>query len=271
MARLRVRIRFNPGRSGAPLDRLGEFSSQMEKFLRSLANDVGIKTKKGEWLASNFTNESIAFDSEFAGSASEAEVIRGVNAIDVISGENPIEACNTGLINYGTLAQFSQIGKALEPDESYFIGLYRNGGGTPSKWNEVSYKKAAEIRQLLEAPYVSSGSIQGMMYSWNPGAQSAFFQIRELAVGSIIHCSYGSELYSRVHNAMKIAQSIVHVYGNIKWDRAANAIVDVEARDIEVAEPLSEEEFDRLFGSIPNFTSELSTSDYIEWLRGDGD
>jgi hypothetical protein len=44
------------------MDKLGEFSSQTERFLGSLAIYLGLPIRKGEWLASKFSNESVAFE-----------------------------------------------------------------------------------------------------------------------------------------------------------------------------------------------------------------
>ena len=81
MARLRIRLVFNPGRIGAPMDKLGEFSSQTERFLRSLSFDLGIEARKGEWIAENFTNDSVSFDAEFAAPVPDEVAIRGREAL----------------------------------------------------------------------------------------------------------------------------------------------------------------------------------------------
>jgi hypothetical protein len=59
------------------------------------------------------------------------------------------------------------------------------------------------------------------------------------------------------------------VYGDIEWDRATNTIIEIDAKGLDLAEPITEVEFNRLFGSMPGFTGTMSTADYIEWLRGD--
>jgi hypothetical protein len=44
------------------MDKLGDFASHTERFLRALARDLGVPAKKGEWLAANFANESVSFE-----------------------------------------------------------------------------------------------------------------------------------------------------------------------------------------------------------------
>lgn len=269
MARLRIRLRFNPGREGSPMDKLGEFSSQTEKFLRSLANDLGIVAKKGQWLAKNFTNESVAFDGEFADSVPDEIALKGLHAMELISGEEPLEACNRGVIGYGTITEFSRINKILDPDEKFYIGLYRDGEDKPAEnnWREISYSRIAEIRQLLDAPFVTSGSIQAIIHAWASGANPPFLHLRDLASGGLVRCNYDEKLYPKIHTAHKQAHTTIHVYGDITWDRSNNSITEINAKDIEISETLTEAEFLNLFGSMPKFTGELSTADYIDWLK----
>jgi len=157
MARLRVKFRFNPGRHGAPMDRLGEFTSQAEKFLRSLASDLGLEAKKGEWLASNFRNESFGCDGEYGGALTDAARERGIAALNGVFGTDPMSICNSGLISHVTLAEFAKIGEVLSPDEYFLAGVFETDeADEPSRITEITYKKTAEIRQLLAAPYVTT-------------------------------------------------------------------------------------------------------------------
>jgi hypothetical protein len=271
MARLRIRLVFNPGRVGSPMDKLGEFSSQTERFLRALSLDLGIETKKGEWLARNFGNGSVEFDGELQTAVSDAVAERGREALAMVSGEHPIDACNKGLVEFSTIAEFSKIGRVLDPDEKFFLGIYQDGEPQPSDWHEVDYRKTAEIRNMLGAPLTSYGSVQGTVHAWHTGAKPGFFQVRDLASGDLVRCVYKGDLYGRVHQATRVPNTVVHVYGDIHWDRATNAVIEIEARGLDLEEPLSETQFQRLFGSMPDFTGAMSTADYIDWLRGDAD
>jgi hypothetical protein len=68
---------------------------------------------------------------------------------------------------------------------------------------------------------------------------------------------------------MRVPNLVIHVYGDIEWDRATNTIIEIDAKGLDLAEPITEVEFNRLFGSMPAFTGTMSTADYIEWLHGD--
>lgn len=269
MSHLKVRLRFNPGRHGSPMDKLGEFASQMEKFLRALSSDLGVDAKKGKWLAQNFTNESVAFDGEYSESVNAVVAARAEEALDVLSGDEPFDACNKGLVSFGTISEFSKVSKVLDADEFFYMGIYRDDRSEPARWKTVSYKKISEIRQLLEAPFVTNGSLQGIVYSWHAGANPRFFQLREVAGGNLVRCEYSDRLHCRIHEATRTPNTVIHVYGDISWDRTTDTVTKMDVGDIEMAEALSDFEFHKLFGSATNFTGGLSTSDYISWMRDD--
>lgn len=270
MARLRVRFRFNPGRTGAPMDKLGDFASQTERFLRSLARDLGVPAKKGGWLALEFTNDSVAFDGQLSEAVPAAVVARGNEALELITGDDPIAACDKGLIDYTTAAEFSKVGLVLDADERFLIGVYENGESP--QWREVTYAHAAELRRLLSAPIVAYGSAQGVMHAWHSGATPPFFQLRELATGDLVRCEYPPQLHAKVLRAHEqLEKTVVHVYGRIRWDRTKNHILEIVADDIELTQPLTDIEFHRLFGSMPEFTGEMTTDEYVDWIRGSDD
>jgi len=270
MARLRVRVRFNPGRIGSPLDKLGEFATQVEKFLRALGTDLGADSKKGHWVAQNFGNESVSFDNELPG-APDGAISLTRDVLRTLTGDHPLDACNKGMIGYGTVAEFARIGKVLDPDEKFIIGIYADGEASPAEWRDVTYEKTVEMRRLLDAPLVSYGSVQGTLHAWHPGASPPFLIIRELSSGALVHCVYAPELYDRVHAATKAPNTIIHAYGDVRWDRAIGAVIEMDIQNIEASEPLSPSEFEKIFGSIPQFTGDRNTAAYIEWRRGDAD
>jgi hypothetical protein len=253
------------------MDKLGEFSSQTERFLRSLAIDLGLPIRKGEWLASKFSNESVAFDGEYPGAVPEAVAAKGLDALKLISGEEPLAAVNRGVVSFGTAAEFSRIGRIMDPDEKFYIGLYEHDEGQPNEWREVTYRRAAEMRQLLDAPIASYGSVQGTLHAWHQGSDPSFFVVRELATNALVRVNYKAALHTKVLKAHERPLSVVHVYGDIQWDRATGTILTMDVTDIEVSEPLTEFEFQKLIGSAPTLTGALTTEEYIEWVRGDGE
>jgi hypothetical protein len=267
MASLRVRLRFNPGRDGSPMDKLGDYASQSEKFLRALAADFGVSPTAGKWLARNFTNESVAFDGQFSESVPEDVAIRARVALERLGSEQPIDAYHEGLVGYSTLEEFAKIGKSLDADEVFCLGIYDSPDGGPIEWRSVSHRTTSELRQLLEAPISSVGSAQGIVHAWHPGATPPFFQLRELSTSALLRCNYGESLYKKVHAATKRPNTVCHVYGIMAWGRAEGKAEQITVDDIEIAEPLSDLEFHQIFGMAPKFTGDLTTDQYVDWMR----
>jgi hypothetical protein len=259
MAQLRVRFRFNPGGSGAPIDRLGNFTVQTEKFLRSLAHDLGLSVERGQWLARNFSNESVAFDSEYADLVPEPAALRGNKALELLTGENPLEACDRRFVGFRTALEFAEMGKALKPHEQFLVGLYR--ADKKPEWRAVSYGQIKELERLLGTPVSTYGSVQGVIHSWASGATPPFFQLRELASGDLVRCIYQPMLHQKILAAHERERTVIHVYGDISWSRTKDTILEAKAVDIEITEPLSDEAFHRLFGSMPYITNDLSTAE----------
>jgi hypothetical protein len=271
MGSLKIRFRFNPGGAGAPMDRLGVFAAQTEKFLRSLSSDLGLEARGGLWLAKNFKNESVGFDAEFAGAVPDVAAARGNVALTKIFGDDPLDAIGDS-VSYGTLAQFSRIGDALEPQEYFTASIYAPDDREARTEYRITYKQTAEIRALLAAPIVSHGTLQGVLHAWHPGSEPPFFTIRLLQNGELVRCEYDPAFYHDVHQATKQEHAALLVTGRIEWDKATNGIVRVDVSTPPLtAAPLSESEFERLFGSIPQFTGTMTTDEYIDWVRGDGD
>lgn len=96
MSHLKLRLRFNPGREGTPLDKLGDFATQMEKFLRAFAADLGVTVQKGEWLAKEFRNESTSWDTLYVEPVDDEVTRAGMKALDALTGPDPYSACNAG-------------------------------------------------------------------------------------------------------------------------------------------------------------------------------
>ena len=271
MANLKIRFRFNPGGAGAPMDRLGEFSAQTERFLRSLSCDLGLEVRKGLWLAKNFKNESVGFDAEFAGAVPDAAMVRGNVALSKIFSADPLSVVSHN-VSYATLAEFSKIGNALEPDEYFTASIYQPNDAEGLSEHKITYKQTAEIRALLGAPLVSHGAIQGVFYALHSGSEPPFFSLRMMQNGALVRCEYPEWMYHDIHAAIADYHAVMIVTGDIHWDKATNSVMKVLVTESpEHSKPLSEDEFEKFFGSIPHYTGTMTTDEYIDWLRGDAE
>ena len=272
MARIRVRFRINPGRTGTPLDKLGGIASQSEKFLRFLAADLGLQTRKGQWLAVNFDNGSVSYDAEFVDDSAEIVAENYMRALSIVTEYDPARVdSDLGVVSQNTLLEYAGLGKFLDPDEAIIIGLYNGSLEKPERWCKLSYRRASEIIREIEAPIVSYGAVQGMIHAWYKGVEPPYFQLRELATESLVKCIYSSDDYEKVHAATKRPNMVLLVTGHMRFDRVSKTATEVRVEGIEVVRAVSDDEFEHFFGSAPDLTGSLSTDEYIETIREDGD
>ncbi len=271
MAQIRIRVELNKGRTGAPLDKLGDVARQFERFLRALAADLQLEVKKGEWLAVNFKNGSVSWDAAFQGDVTEAAFRNFNHAVEFITDFDPDSDGTNGIVSDATLLEYGRIGQFLDPDEVVGVGIYGATGVAPEKWKRIDYRNAARIRQTIEAPVPSYGSIQGIVHALFKEAADPFFQLREFSSDTLVKCFYSDGQYREIATLLKDRRAVVHVLGHMKLGRATRTIEEIRVERIDVAKALTEDEFDRFFGSAPTLTGDLSTTKFLETVRDHGD
>ena len=251
MARLRIRFRLNPGRYGAPMDKLGKFSTHIDRFLRNLAHDAGLEPSSGSWLASEFKNGSVEFDAVYSEGVDSKAVQKAHRLAADVTGRDPIGAVERGDVSPQTITAFSRAGEVLDADEKFEVGFYDSEESIDPEWRPVTHRAVSEIRRFLEAPYVTLGSVQGIVHSWHKEAEPRFFNLRECVSGNLVHCEYTEDQHKLVHAATRFESMMIIVYGEIRWNQADAKIEKIFVSDIETVEALSKKEFDRLFGMFP--------------------
>lgn len=270
MAQIKLRIEMNKGRTGAPLEKLGDIARQIEKFLRALSADLNLEVKKGEWLAVNFKNGSVSYDAAFQNEVSESTFRHFNRCVEFITDFDPESEGSNGLVSDATLLEYGKLGDHIDPDEVIGIGLYTATSRVPKKWRQINYRKASSVRQAMETPVRSYGSIQGILHAWFKEATHPYFQIREFSSDQLVKCLYDSTLYPIIVEAVRERSAVIHATGYMKLDRAKRAVDEMLVEKIDRVEPLSESEFKALFGIAPDATGTVTTEQFISNVRGDG-
>jgi hypothetical protein len=85
-----------------------------------------------------------------------------------------------------------------------------------------------------------------------------------------VKCIYTSAQYPEVANALQERTTVIHFSGNITYDRVARIVSELRVDRMERARVLTPAEFEEFFGSAPQFTGDMSTSEYVDSIRGDG-
>lgn len=270
MAQIKLRIELNKGRTGAPLDKLGDIARQMDRFLQSLATDLRLSIRTGEWLAVNFKNGSVSWDAAYQTEVSDAELRHFNECIEFVTDYDPETEGTNGLISDATLLEFGRIGERIDPDEIIGVGIYPTDAQRKRlRWRRIEYRGASRIRRAIETPIQSYGSIQGEMHSLVKGAADPYFQIREFASTQLIRCYYKTDLYADIYRALEHRNAVVHATGYMHLDRSRRAVQEMRVERLDKVEPLTEDEFLSLFGAAPDITGDMSTNDFISQIRED--
>jgi hypothetical protein len=252
MARLKIRFAINKGRHGAPLAKLARISEQAEKFLRALAADSGVEAKQGEWLAVNFKNGSVEYDAEFQGAVNEGAIQIFSRNAELLADYDPEREGLNSVVSDATALEYSRIGALIDPDETIGFGIYPPTGGRP-RWRQITYGKTAALRREIETPIPSFGSLQGVIATLNKEAREPNFLLREMSTEALVRVYYQNALYADVAKALLERNTVIIVSGNLLYDRASREAKEMRAERIAKMPTLSSSEFEKFFGSAPDF------------------
>jgi hypothetical protein len=266
MAQVKVRIELNKGRTGAPLDKLGDVAKQFERFLRSLATDLQLEGARGEWLAVNFRNGSISWTAALQDDVPEAQVRHFNECLEFIADFDPDSEGTNAMVSNRTLLEYGRLGERIDADEVIGIGLY-SGARSRLKWRRIEYRRASRIRRAMEEPILSYGSVQGLLHSVILEAKRPYFMVHELSSEQPVRCYYELTLYDDVIKALAHRSAIIHATGDMKLDRATRSIGEMEVERIDRVLPLTDDEFRSFFGMAPDLTGGQSTSEYLKEYR----
>ena len=125
MAVLRIRVELHRPNKGIEMSKLADLARETQKFFKMVADDVGIGTSDGAWIAQDFYNQSIGFDAEYQlvdidqqQAASYTQAIGNISAVDrdtnwSVRGISPL-----------TIVQYAKIATLAGDGESVRLGLY---------------------------------------------------------------------------------------------------------------------------------------------------
>jgi hypothetical protein len=95
------------------MHKLAQIARESERFLRSLANDLGITTETSDWLARDLYSGSAGWTSEHVKPVDPALVARYVQCIDAVINFDPETADFEHGVSARTYRYYADIGRAL--------------------------------------------------------------------------------------------------------------------------------------------------------------
>jgi len=268
--RIRIHIKRKPG--GVPLDRLGKFAQEAQKLVRMIAREVNLDGD-GQWVAKNFQEGSLSFDAEYIGEADESQAKEYGHFLESVDrarrGRGRPDAAAVPTVPSDVLRQYAIVGDTLALGESVRLGVY-NGKPEPEAWCEVTKNESTRLLEQLDTPVEYHGLVQGIIHSLYKESNPPYFDLRELAGGRLIKCVYPPERYPSVVALLKRADAVVLVSGLITANRVDRKIEQLLVDRMEVAKPLTSQQFRGLFGAASRMTGDLTTTEFLDRVRGRG-
>lgn len=265
MSDLRLRLVLHKGRQGVPIERLVRVASEADAFCRMFAADLGLE--KGRWIAENFSNESVAFDSSYLGVANTETVVIGEKALRQLV--DPTTTPDT--LEYGvrreTFHQFAKIAAPLELGDYVEVGIY-NGIAAPD-FARLTRERYDEIDGLMARPVVRFIEVRGYTSAVVYGASVLSLRVTDVLTGQTVSCRFPHDKYAEIYRLMDIERRLVSVEGWATYKR--NTLDHFDAERIAPLPDYHEGDLERLLGADPEFTGGLSPREYLEKLHGDDD
>lgn len=270
MAGIRFRIQFFRGKETIDLARLSVIPDEFSKFLHALGEDLGIPADQNNWRASKFRHGSLSM-AIAAEDGFHADQIRSSADMTAAIVEGNVELAHDLGVSDRTLLRFSDFTRALRDDEPCRIGVYKTARSrAPSKWLPVTSDTGRHLANVVNLRIEYEGSLFGTIHSLYKEGDSPHFNLRDMARGSLVKCLFKDEHYNQIVRALAVRDNRVNVRGVLIANRLNREVESIRVREIDPAEMLSDEDFERFFGCSPDLTGDVSTADFIAFIRDDG-
>jgi hypothetical protein len=251
MNEIKIRILLNKGRVGIPLDKLGNITGETLRYLKLLIRDVGVSNTKGDWIAENFENGSLAYDSAYVGNYTPEQKDRFNTGMLYVSTLGQGEKQPNGFVSNETILQYAKIANHIDPDEIVEFGIY-NGNGTPNEWKKLTKESANKVTQLIRTYVDYYGSVYGTIHAFFKGATPQYFNLRDSLSGELVKCTFERSLYPEIVKALRDQNSVIYVFGRITSNIVSKSIEDIAVSSIKIAPELSDDDYQAFFGCAPN-------------------
>jgi hypothetical protein len=265
VTRIRLKIELNPGGMGVRLDKLAKISEEIEKFLRALAKDVGAAPQIGDFLAREFRDGSFHSMVEYVHNVEPVIASKFNDGLLYFSDFKESQQI-TGFFAPETIRQFIEIGDALDPAELIKIGVIApDGSPENAEWKSISKITTLNVDNAFNQDYSYEGAVQGRLATRYK--ESNYFYLKDQSTRESVKCVYRDGMYDQIYRLFEDKDAVVNVVGKVRAKRATGKIDEIRVNWVKSYAPLSDAEFDRLFGIAPDITGEMSSSDYIDKMR----
>lgn len=294
VAKFRLRIQLFKGRKSIDLGRLGQVPEELNKFLKALGDDLRLSPEENHWQASRFADGSLALSVGLPNEVTDDVAERGTAIVQQIADVSvrPAVLIATNLLSTNevvlsqpdrlpdegpapsdaTLLRFANFARSLREGETCRIGVYKTARArAPTKWYPITLESADRLSLLVQPLIEYEGTVFGVVHAVYKEGSNPHFDLRDLSRGSLVKCYFNDSLWPHIVKALAIRDNRVHVSGRVRANRIDRVIESVVVGRIEPTERLSDLEFEQFIGCAPEITGALTTAQFIDTIRGDGD
>ncbi|WP_324313638.1 hypothetical protein [Povalibacter sp.] len=258
------------GQESIELSRLSTLPEELAKLFKSIGDDAGLLPVENQWRASKFTDGSLRFEvSTHEGvSAKTAAACRRI-ATSVFEGKP--QAAHSAGATEKTFLQYAQVAKKIHPGEAVSVAVLpaKKSPKKPPKpylvTAEVVERLTESVRQFIEY----HGTVLGVIHAFYKEAERPHFDLRDVSRGNIIKCFFPRELYGDVVSALAPRDRRVHVSGMVRANRLSKEIDQIGVERLKLVDSITDEEFEKFFGSAPSMTGSVGAADFVSAIRDD--
>ncbi len=270
MAALRIRIELSRSAVGIEMSKLRELSEEAQKFLRMVAEDVGLNPNEGKWVAKDFYNQGLGFNAEYQHAEVDSDSAATYNhAIDGISKVSAESNWSVRGIRPLTIVQSARVARIADEGEVVRLGLLN--GADHVEWRPLALDRAAAVIAHFDVWVEYRGMLQGMIHTIFKESSPPYFTLRDFASGQTVRCEFDANDWSKLHKALERKDAPVFVAGWIRIRRLDRKIEYLRVDRVQGTKPLSREQLTDFFGSAPGWTGDLTTDQFIDSLRDDAE
>lgn len=266
MKKVKLKVRLNKGKRGISLKKMVSITDEICAFLDLFCKDLSIDIPMENWLATEPNKSSFAYTVESTSEIDEEkEKEFNTSFIDLAK-----HLKINGRLGKPTYYQYSKIVVPADPDDTVEFGLFDDEDSS-QEWFELTKSQSEEIKSTVQNTIEERGAIQGTFHAWYLKSIPPHFTIRELSTEKLVNCYYESKFHNVIHSLTENPNGVIHVSGLITWDALANKMISIKAEKFESAIGFSDQDFEKFFGCAPDITGEMSTGEYINHIRKNGE
>ena len=249
MAQLKIRIELQRSRTGIEMSKLERLSSEAQKLLRYLGEDMHIPTD-GTWVAQGFYDQGVGFDATYQGSGVDdlqaRDYLRSLDDTLTVGDEQNWTVAG---VSVRTLVQSAVLARVAGEEETVRLGL--SNGEDVLHWRPLAKSRAHAIAEHFNNVVEYRGMLQGVIHAVFKEADPPHFKLRDRASGDLVDCEYEPELYGDLHAALKQREAVVLVTGWVHAKRSSRSVESLRVERIRAVPPMTQQELEAFFGSAP--------------------